>query len=49
MYKLFQRFLFSLLIFSSVFSQINYRSVDEIESEWGGYASFQKRRDAYFL
>ena len=42
MYNHFQNFLFSLLIYSSLFSQINYRSVDEIESDWSGYTSFQK-------
>ena len=42
MCNLFQKLLLSLLIFSNLFSQINYRSIDEIESEWAGYASYQK-------
>ena len=42
MFNLFQKLLISLLIFSNLFSQINYRSIDEIESEWAGYASYQK-------
>ena len=42
MCNLFHKLLISVLIFSNLFSQINYRSIDEIESEWAGYASYQK-------
>ena len=48
MCNLFQKLLLSLLIFSNLFSQINYRSIDEIESEWAGYASFQKEEMVSF-
>ena len=40
--QIFLKYCFYFIFTGCLFSQNTYRSVEEIESEWGGYASYQK-------
>jgi len=44
----FLKYYFCFFLSCQLFSQQTYRSVDEIESEWGGYASYQKEEMVSF-